>query len=118
MSDTRRMDVIKRDDTDFELTFKDVDGNPIDITGATVFFTVKINKTDADDDAVITKEIDDFEEPETGVALLSLTKDDTDIPVKAYYFDVQLKDSQEKIMSSYAGRFIVLQDVTIRTDIS
>ena len=31
--------------------------NPIDITGATVFFTIKKNLEDSDDDAIIKKDI-------------------------------------------------------------
>lgn len=109
------MDCVKRDDTDFELHFTDVDGNNINLTGATVFFTVKRNKLDTDANAVITKEITDFETPTDGLALLQLSKTDTNIPVRSYYFDIQLKDSAGKITSSQAGRFIVSQDITIRT---
>lgn len=109
------LEVIKRDDVDFELSFTDVDGNPINLTGSTVFFTVKKNKTDVDNDAVIKKEITSFDDPTSGVALLELSKSDTDISPRSYYFDVQIKDSGGKISSSSVGRFIVSQDVTIRT---
>lgn len=109
------LEVIKRDDIGFELTFTDVDGNPIDLTGATVFFTVKKNKLDIDDDAVISKEITSFDAPTTGVALLELTAAETNISPRSYFFDVQLKNSDGKISSIQAGRFIISQDVTIRT---
>lgn len=109
------MEVIRRDDCDFELTFKDVDGNVINLTGSTVFFTVKRHVDDDDDDAVISKTITSFEDPTSGVALLQLSKTDTDLPAKAYYFDVQLVDSGGKVSSSQAGRFIVSQDITVRT---
>lgn len=111
----RRMDIIKRDDSDFELTFTDVDGEAIDLTGATVFFTVKRNKTDADADAVIAKSITSFDDPETGVAILQLSKTETNISPRSYYFDIQLKQSNGKVTSIQAGRFIVRQDITIRT---
>lgn len=111
----RRMEVVKRDDTDFELTFEDVDGDPINLIGATVFFTVKRNKDDTDANAVIRKEITEFEEPTDGIALLQLTDEDTDISPRTYFFDIQLKDASNKITSTYAGRFIVHQDITIRT---
>lgn len=115
MADDRRMDIVKRDDSDFELTFTDVDGNVINLTNCTVFFTVKRNKTDADANAVISKEITEFEEPTTGIALLQLASSETNIPARSYYFDIQLKDAAGKIMSTYAGRFVVSQDITIRT---
>ena len=110
------MSVVKRDDTDFELTFEDIDGNPINLTGATVFFTVKVNKTDAEDDAVLKKEITEFEDPTSGIALLQLSKTETDLIPKSYYFDIQLVDSTGKVASTYAGRFLVDQDITIRTE--
>ncbi len=112
---TLEMEIIKRDDVAFQLTFTDSDGNAIDLTGATIFFTVKKNKTDDDVDAVISKQIDSFDNPITGVAQLDLTNSDTNILVGSYWFDIQLKDSNSKISSSAAGRFIVAQDVTIRT---
>ena len=112
------MEIIRGDDADFELTFKDIDGNPIDLTGATVFFTVKRHKTDSDTSAVLKKEITTFTLPLTGVALLELTDTETDLTPGSYYFDVQLKDTIGKITSSYSGRLLVFQDITTRTDIS
>lgn len=111
------MNIIKGDDCDFELTFKDVDGNVIDITDATVFFTVKKKLTDSDDDAVIKKEITDFADPTSGIAILTLTDTDTEISARSYYFDIQLKDNLGKITSTQAGKLIVSQDVTERTAI-
>lgn len=113
MSD-RRMDVVKRDDTDFEITFTDVDGNIVDLTDCTVFFTVKENKHDTDDQALIKKKITAFAVPTSGVALLQLTATDTNIPAKGYFFDIQLKNKAGKISSTISGRFIVSQDITIR----
>jgi len=114
----RLMRVIRGDDSDFELTFTDVDGVAIDLTNSTVFFTVKADKDDLDNEALIAKEIILFEEPETGIAVLQLTSTDTDIPAHDYYYDVQLKDSNDKISSTYSGKFVVVKDITIRTDFS
>lgn len=105
----------RRDDVDLELSFIDIDGNPINLTGATVFFTLKKRKTDLDDDAVIKKDITSFDDPTSGIALLELSKSDTDISPRKYYFDAQIKDSGGKIASSGVGILIVDQDVTIRT---
>lgn len=109
------MKVIRRDDVDFELTFTDVDGDVVNLTGATVFFTVKKRITDIDDDAVIAKEITVFDFPLTGVAILTLDETDTDISPGQYYYDIQLKTSNAKITSSNYGKFYVAQDITIRT---
>ena len=112
---SNRIGVIKRDDCFFELTFKDVDGNAIDLTDCLVFFTVKRNIDDTDDQAIIKKEIDDFAEPTSGIATLWLTHDDTNIDPGYYAFDIQLKDTADQISSSSRGTFIVEQDITIRT---
>lgn len=114
----RIMRVIRGDDSDFELTFTDVDGNAINLTDGVVFFTVKNNKNDTDAEAVITKEIDDFDTPLTGVCVLTLTSSDTDVTAGDYWFDIQFKDSLGRISSSYAGKFIVSRDITVRTNFS
>lgn len=108
------MKIIKRDDTTFELTFKDSDNAVVNITGGTVFFTVKKNLADADSDAVISKSITSFTDPEDGIAILQITANESNIPTGIYFYDIQLKLSG-KITSSERGKFIVSQDVTIRT---
>lgn len=111
---TGDMRIIRRDDVAFELTFTDVDGAPVDITGGTVFFTVKRRISDTDLEALITKEITIFDDPTNGIAILILTSAQTNIPAGSYFFDIQLKTIDSKIASSSAGRFYVSQDVTAR----
>lgn len=107
--------VIRGDDATFELTFTDAEGNAIDLTGGTIFFTVKKKLDDDDDDAVIAKEIASFDNPATGVQDLELTNEETDVGVRSYWYDVQFKDAAGKITSSSRGRFTVTNDVTKRT---
>lgn len=111
------MEITKRDDSEFELTFTDKDGDPINLEGCTVFFTVKRNPTDPDDDAVIAKEITEFAYGDQGIANLIIDRDEANISVGDYYFDLQLKNTDDKIMSSSVGKFMVNQDITIRTDV-
>lgn len=112
--DPTSMTVVRRDDASFELTFTDVDGNAIDLTNGTVFFTVKKKLTDPDEEAYITQEITLFDDPDSGIALLELSNTDTNIAPGKYYFDVQLLTGDDKVTSSNAGSFIVSQDVTQR----
>lgn len=112
---SRRIEVNRRDDSDFELTFTDVDGEAIDLTNCTVFFTAKRKRDDTDDEAIIKKQITSFSDPQSGIATLQLTKSETDISPRSYYFDIQLKQSNGKISSIQAGRLIVRQDITVRT---
>lgn len=109
------MQVIRRDDVTFDLTFTDVDGDPINLTGTTVFFTVKKKSSDPDDEAFIEEEITVFDDPTSGVAQLQLSAAQTDIAAGRYLFDIQLKTVDGKIASSSVGNFFVSQDITIRT---
>lgn len=112
----RRIEIIRGDDVNLELTFTDIDGNAIDLTGGTVYFTVKKHLGDSDDDAVLQAEENTFTAPETGIMILTIGNEDTDLPIGQYYYDVQLKDLDNKISSSERGSFIVVKDITVRTD--
>jgi len=111
------MNIIKRDDEFFELTFKTIDGDPVDLTDGTVYFTVKKRKTDADEDALISKEITEFYDATGGIAVLELTNEETDIGTGLYYFDIQFVDSRDKVMSMPSSVFTVSQDITVRKTI-
>lgn len=115
--DTYRLVAIRGDDEDYEVTVKDEDGVVIDLTGGTLFFTVKENKTDTDAQSLIYKTITSFDAPTTGIQIISLTHDDTDINPGDYWFDIQFKTSEGAITSRRAGKFIVERDITIRTTI-
>lgn len=109
-----RLEIIRRDDTELQFTFKDADENPVNLTGCTVFFTVKRRKDDTEAEALIAVEEAVFASPASGVAIIELSRTETDIPAGLYYFDVQLRDSSNKISSSSVGQFRVTEDITIR----
>lgn len=108
-------EIIRRDDTDLQLTFTDVDGNPIDLTGGTVYLTVKTRPSDSDDDAVLAKELTEFDTPETGVCIIQIASDEADIAPGNYFYDVQLK-LNDNIASAKKGIIRVLSDITQKTD--
>lgn len=110
------LSLIRRDDVDLDITFTDKDGEPINISNATVYFTMKRKKTDSDDDAVLAIEVTSHSNPTAGETRVSLTNTETDLPPRYYFYDVQIKDSDDKIISSSVGQIKILQDVTIRTD--
>lgn len=110
--------VNRGDDTGLTLTFKDENGVAVDLTGSTLFFTVKNGDyaDEADDtDAEIAKEVTTHDDPTNGITSVSLTNSDTDLEAGDYVYDFQLKDSSNKIMSTQAGIFRVRADVTKRT---
>lgn len=102
-----------------QITFElvDNDDQALNITDATVFFTVKKNICDADDDAIIAKTITDHTDPENGKTLIELTPEDTENldPKTVYVWDVQIKFSNGQILSPEYGQLKVTPDVTRRT---
>ena len=90
------------------------DGTAYNLTGATLFLTVKNALTDADSAAVIRKEVTTHDDPEEGESHFDLLTTDNATAGTRYY-DVQLKDSANKIFTLFGGLWKVLADVTVRT---
>lgn len=109
------INIIRGDDVSITIKFTDSDGNPIDLTGATVYFTAKNNLSDADNDAVLSADITSHSNPTNGETVLTFADTDTDgLTVKSYYYDLQLKTAAGKISSVKAGKLNILEDVTRR----
>jgi len=104
------------DDDPLDLAFTDGDDVVIDITGATIFFTVKENETDADADALISKDITSHTDPTAGKTSIDITAADTnDLDPGTYYYDIQYKSALGKIATIEKGNFTILADITRRT---
>lgn len=112
---TTSMEIIRRDDTTINCVFKDADGNAINITGYTIFFTVKENLDDSDSDAKISKTVSSHTDPTNGATQITLSATDTNIDEGTYYYDFQMKTSGGTIQSTKRGILSVVQDVTVRT---
>ena len=108
------LSLYRGDDHAYVLTFTNGSSVAIDITGYTVFFTVKTNKSDTDANAIISKTVTTHTTPTSGITTISLDNSDTDITVGDYYYDIQLKDTSSKITTVMSDKFIVLQDITLR----
>lgn len=106
--------VYRGDDKTWTLNFTDTNGDPIDLTGATVFFTIKVNKTDKDSDAIISKDQSSHVDAVNGQTTISLTDSDTDVRVGNYHYDIQLVDSLGIVTTIVVGAFKVKQEVTTR----
>ncbi len=108
--------VIRRDDTNLNLTFTNkADGTPIDITGYSVFFTVKQNIGDTDAEALIAKKVTSHSDAVNGKTTILITHIDSDLSEGDYMYDFQLVDTGGTVSSSQRDVFSVLNDVTIRT---
>jgi hypothetical protein len=111
-----KITIIKGDDKKLNLEFTK-DDEILNITGYTVFFTVKSDTDLSDEDAEIKKDIVGHIDPINGKTTISITHEDTvDLKAGKYYFDIQIKDLSDKILSINMGEFYILQDVTERTE--
>jgi hypothetical protein len=97
-----------------DVTVTQSDGAAYNLTGATLFLTVKNALTDADSAAVIRKEVTAHDDATGGDSHFDLLTTDNATNGRRFY-DVQLKDSAAKIFTLFGGLWTVTQDVTTRT---
>lgn len=109
--------IINRQDTYTRtINLIDSNGDPIDATGWTIYFTVRttasVTSITDDTSAVITKTVaGDI----SGIQNLTLTSTQTDIDPGTYKYDIQIKKSDDTISSSTPAIFIVNGDITRTT---
>jgi len=107
---------IKRGDSwSRTMYFEDENGARIDITGWTIFITVKTKVDDPDIVAIISKTITVFSNPTQGEAEIELTPTDTNQVIGSYLFDIQVKTSAAEIYTIIEGILTITQDITQRT---
>jgi len=104
----------KRDDKSFPLTITDNQGTPIDITGDTIFFTVKAAETDTDANALIKVDVTSHTDPTAGKTTITIPKAKSNTIVGEHYFDIQRLHGTS-ISTICKGTFHLIQDITIRT---
>jgi hypothetical protein len=106
-------EIIRGDTARLNFTILDNEGDPFELENSEVFFTLKENKRDEDDDAII--EVD-FEYSGTGNEVeVELTPEETDITPRVYYYDLQIKTEEGDIFSIPSGMLRVRADITRRT---
>lgn len=106
-----QIDIYRGDDKTINVTVKDSNG-VVDITGYTFWFTVKADETDTDGDAKIQKEVTSHTAPASGETAIVLSTTDTDLEVRSYYYDIQMKDTTNSITTLLKDRLLVNQDIT------
>jgi hypothetical protein len=96
-----------------DVTVTQSDGTAYDLTGATLFLTVKNALTDADSAAVIRKEVTTHDAPEEGESYFEiLTTDNATAGVR--FYDVQLVTDLGDVFTLFGGIWKVVGDVTSR----
>jgi hypothetical protein len=97
-----------------DVTVTQSDGTAYDLTGSTLFLTVKNALADADSLAVIRKEVTAHDDATAGESHFEILTTDNATAGTRFY-DVQLKDADAKIFTLFGGVWKVLADVTVRT---
>jgi hypothetical protein len=105
---------VRGDSGRLDVTVASADGTAYDLTGATLFLTVKNALTDTDANAVIDKEVTAHDNAAGGLSHFDLLTTDNATNGRRFY-DVQLKDSDAKVYTLFGGLWTVSQDVTTRT---
>ena len=115
--------IVPGDDFVYTATVLDDDGDAYNLTGATLWFTVKRRKSDADTSAIaqlywisggassgIT-----VATPATGIAAIRIAAADTDeITQAAHSWDLQLKDAAGVVRTVDHGTLVVLNRATAK----
>lgn len=94
--------------------FLDVDGLSVDITGATVFFTVKDKPSDLDSAAKISKTITTLTNSSAGEVEIEITPAESEDLLGNYIYDIKIKTSDGKIYTSAEGNICFKKSLTIR----
>lgn len=82
-----------------------------DITGWTIYFTVKENMNDTDTNAKIDKTITSHSDAVNGITEVTLSSSDTDLTPKNYYYSMDFKDAEGNIGILLQGRLKIRKPV-------
>ena len=120
MPETVTLKIVGGNTVNFILTFTDDAGTAIDITGWTVWMTVKENINDADASAKIQKKVTSHTTPLSGITTITMSATETaglltSTTVGRYIHDIQIKNASSEIYTIEIGPFLVETRVTLST---
>ena len=107
-----KITVYSGNDVTLTLTFTDANGDPLDITGYTVFFTVKDNYTQQDDKAFVAEEVTSHTNPTGGITTISISRTNLNRRPGVYVYDIQTKDTGANISTVTSDDFEILPKST------
>jgi hypothetical protein len=87
----------------------------VDITGATVFFTVKEKPTDSDTSAVLKKDVTVLTNPTSGNTLITTTPTDSASLLGNYLYSIKIKLVTGEIYNLKEGNICFRKTITERT---
>ena len=105
--------MVRGDDKLFELTFTK-GGTALDISGWTIYFTVKDRLALEDAEAILARDITVHSDPTHGKTQLTITHDESEgLPDMALY-DIRSKDGEGQITTLLIGRIYAINSITQR----
>ena len=104
------LELLRKSTKTYELQFKK-DGASVDITGWTVYFTIKAKMEDEDKDAKLAKTVTSFDNATSGIALIELSITDTDITAGNYWYSMDFKDSDDNEGTVITGKIKIKEPV-------
>jgi hypothetical protein len=97
------------DDKSLELEFTNSDGTAVDITGWTVYFSIKSSIQDSDTDAIFNTEIMEHSDPENGKTEIVITSGESkEFTAGVFIYGIRIKDDEDKIQTITKGNFSTL----------
>jgi hypothetical protein len=108
----KTLETVRGDTAIFAITVLDKEGEPYDLTGADIWFSVK---------HLLRKRLGDgieIDSPTDGTATITLQPTDTVAAPNhkaSYPFDVQIQLADGTVKTPLLGRFVVIPDVTTET---
>lgn len=87
------------------------DDSPVDITGWTIYVTVKDELSDTDADAVLSDDITTHDSPTNGQTSFSFSSADTESLSDVYFFEVKYDDGSGEIETISRRRLSFKQSV-------
>ena len=113
------LEIYRGDDLRYDITIKN-GSTPVDITGDTIFFTIKqyVDSDDsADENALVKDTVTEHTDAQGGISEVHIPgSETTGIKTGMYMFDVQWKrGSSGDITTLVSGTILVKPDITRRT---
>ena len=116
----QNLEAVRGDTFTLTLEFTDENSVVIDITGWTVFFTLKTSRnfnqdTAGDANAVVVKTITSHTNPTGGISTIILTATETANLLGTYHYDTQYKKTDGTVITPIIGIVTFEKDVSRRT---
>ena len=102
------------DDLGIKVSFEDMNDAPINITGWTIFLTIKKTRDDKDAVAVVKMDESDIPNPTLGELLIVIPSSVTVNLKGSYWYDIQIKKADNTIQTITHGSISFERDVTRR----